>query len=114
MCLLVPWNCISSDDIVESWTMWKDLFFCAADSAIPKVQWKKSKVKHWLTDDTIHLLKMKCHLYNRMVKNPSSDVIKSRYKQLSNLVQSRTRQDTESHVSSLSSQYSNSPKPFWR
>ena len=38
----------------------------------------------------------------------------SRYKQLSILVRSRTRQDTESHVSSLSSQYSDSPKPFWR
>ena len=94
--------------------MWKDLFFCAADSAIPKVRWKKSKVKHWFTDETIHLIKMKCRLYNRMVKNPSSDFIKSKYKQLSNLVQSRTRQDTESHVSSLSSQYSDSPKPFLR
>ena len=66
--------------------MWKDLFFCAADSAIPKVKWKKFKVKHWFTDETIHLIKMKQRLYNHMVTNPSSYVIKSRYKQLSNLV----------------------------
>ena len=73
----VPWNCISSYDIDESRTMWKDLFFCAADSAIPKVRWKKSKVKHWFTDEPIHLINMKHCSYNRMVKNPSSDVIKS-------------------------------------
>ena len=48
------------------------------------------------------------------VKSPTSDVIKSRYKQISNLVRSRTRQDTEAHVSNLSKQYFDSPKPFWR
>ena len=94
--------------------MWKDLFFCAADSAIPKVQWKKSKVKHWFSYETIHLIKLKRRLYKHMVKSPTSDFIKSKYKQISNLVRSRTRQDTEAHVSNLSKQYFDSPKPFWR
>ena len=83
-------------------------------TAIPKVQWKKSKVKHWFSYETIHLIKLKHHLYKRMVKSPTSDVIKSKYKQISNLVRSRTRQDTEAHVSNLSKQYFDSPKPFWR
>ena len=109
----IPWHCIPSGDIDESWSMWKDLFFCAADSAIPKVRWKKSKVKHWFSHDTIHLIKMKRRLYNRLIKSPS-DGIKFRYKQISNLVRFKTRQDTESHVSSLSNKFFGSPKPFWR
>ena len=24
----IPWHCIPSDDIDESWSMWKDLFLC--------------------------------------------------------------------------------------
>jgi len=43
-----------------------------------------------------------------------SDEIKLKYKQISNLVRFKTRQDTESHVSSLSNKYFDSPKPFWR
>ena len=27
----VPWSCIPSDNIDVAWSMWKDLFFCAAD-----------------------------------------------------------------------------------
>ena len=63
--------------------------------------------------DTVHLIKMKRRLYNRMIKSPSDD-IKSKYKQISNLVWSKTRQNTESHISSLSNKYFDSPKPFWR
>ena len=114
----VPWNCISSDNIDEAWSLWKDLFFCAADSAIPKVRWKKSKVEHWFFHDTIHLIKVKRRLCKSMVKSPTSEVAKSKkvkVKQVSNLVRSKTRQDIETHVSNLSKQYSESPKPFsWR
>ena len=35
----VPWNCISSSDVEEAWSLWKDMFFSAADAAIPKVRW---------------------------------------------------------------------------
>ena len=90
------------------------MFFSAADAAIPKVRWKRSKMKHWFSYETIHLIRLKRRLYNRMVKSPTSDVIRSRYKYLSNLVRSRTRKDTEDYVSMLSNDYFVSPKPFWR
>ena len=44
----------------------------------------------------------------------TSDVIRSRYNYISNLVLSQTRKDTEAHVSSLSKDYFNTPKPLWR
>ena len=88
------------------------LNFGAADSAIPKIRWRKSKVKHWFSHDTVHLIKMKHRLHNCMIKSPEG--IKSRYKRISNLVRFKPRKDTELHVSSLSNKYFDSPKPFWR
>ena len=110
----VPWNCISSSDVEDAWTLWKDMFFGAVDVAVPKVRWKRPKMKHWFSYDTIHLIRLKRRLYNRMIKSPTSDVIRSRYKHMSNLVRSRTRKDTEDYISTLSRSYFVSPKPFWR
>ena len=44
----------------------------------------------------------------------TSDVIRSRYNYISNLFRSQTRKDTEEHVSSLSKDYFDTPKPLWR
>ena len=111
---LMPWNCISSSDVEEAWSLWKDMFFGAADAAIPKVRWRRSRMKHWFSYETIHLIRLKHRLYNRMIKSPTSDVIRSRYKRISNLVRSQTRKDTENYVSTLSKSYFDSPKIFWR
>ena len=46
--------------------MWKDLFFAAIDTAIPKTKWKKRKMKHWFAPDTIHLIHQKRKLYHIM------------------------------------------------
>ena len=85
----MPWNCISSSDVEEAWSLWKDMFFGAADVAISKVRWRRSKMKHWFSYDTIHLIRLKHRLYNRMVKSPTSDVLRCRYKRISNLVRSQ-------------------------
>ena len=71
-------------------------------------------MKHWFSYETIHLIRLKHRLYNQMIKSPASDMIRSRYKHISNLVRSRTRKDTEDYVSTLSKGYFDSPKPFWR
>ena len=90
------------------------MFFGAADAAIPKVRWRRSRMKHWFSYETINLIRLKHHLYNRMINSPTSDVIRSRYKCISNLVRSQTRKDTENYVSTLSKSYFDSPKIFWR
>ena len=49
----VPWNTMELAGTIESsWMLFKDLFFSAVDSVFPKVQWKKSKMKHWFSCDT--------------------------------------------------------------
>lgn len=110
----VSWDYICFDSDIESaWTCWRDLFFSVVDSEIPTIKWKKSKLKHWFSPDTICLIRVKCRLYHRM-KKINSDHLKSRYKALSNLVWFRTRQDTTSYVSSLSQLYVTNSKKFWR
>ena len=79
----LPWNCVSSSDIEEAWLLWKDMFLGAADASIPKVRWRRSKMKHWFSYETIHLIRLKRRLYNRMIKSPTSAVITSRYKCIS-------------------------------
>ena len=71
-------------------------------------------MKHWFSYETIYLIRLKHCLYNKMIKSPNSDVIKTRYKCISNLVRSKTRKDTEDYVSTLSNGYLDSPKIFWR
>ena len=90
------------------------MFFGAADAAIPKVHWRRSRMKHWFSYETIHLIRLKRRLYNQMIKSPNSDVIRFRYRCISNLVRSKTRKDTEDYILTLSKSYFDSPKIFWR
>ena len=98
----VPWSQLNFDDDIETaWTCWKDLFFAAVGSNIPKTRWKQSKVKHWFTPDTLHLIWVKRRLYCKMNHN-CSDSNKSKYKAICNLVRSNTRQDTVDYIATLS------------
>ena len=53
----LPWNTIETADSIESsWGLFKDLFFTAVDSFVPKLHWRLNKLKHWFAYDTIHLI----------------------------------------------------------
>ena len=53
----VPWDCIPLDfDIEYVWACWKDLFFSVVSATIPTVKWRQSKMKHWFSLETIHLI----------------------------------------------------------
>jgi len=74
----MPWNSISRSDVEKAWSLWRDMFFGAADAAIPKVHLRRSKMKHWFSYDTIHLIRLKRCLCNKIIKFPNSDVIRSK------------------------------------
>ena len=99
-------------DIEDAWTCWRDLFFSVVDSVVPTSKWKRTKLKHWFSEETLHLIRVKRRLYRKM-KHSNSDVVKSKYKAVNNLVRSKTRQDTADYISSLSNSYSVSAKKFW-
>ena len=46
----------------------KDLFFSAVDSVVPKVNWNKKKMKHWFSHDAIQLIFKKHRMYHRIQK----------------------------------------------
>ena len=109
----VPWDQLDfHSDIEDAWTCWKDLFFSVVDSVVPTTRWKRVKLKHWFTDETLHLIHVKRRLYRKM-KRTNSDMIKSKYKAISNLIRSKTRQDTANYISALSNSYSANAKKFW-
>ena len=69
-------------------------------------------MKHWFSSETIHLIRVKRRIYRQM-KQCGSDLLKHKYKAISNLVRSQTRKDTATHVSNLSSLHFVNSKKFW-
>jgi len=65
-----------------------------------------------VSPETLHLIRVKRRIYHQM-KQRGSDLLKCKYKAISNLVCSQTRKDTASHVSNLSTSYFVTPKKFW-
>ena len=57
----VPWDSVIDydSDIDFVWSQWRDLFLSVADSCIPKVKWRRHKMKHWFTDHTLQLIRRK-------------------------------------------------------
>ena len=93
----VPWNIIETvDDVEESWQLFKDLFWSAINTCVPRLQWRRKKLKHWFSYQTIHLICKKRRLYLRMKSfvTPSS-VLLLKYKRISNQVRRLTRLDTK-------------------
>jgi len=108
----IPWDQLDLESNIEdTWTRWKDLFFMTVDFIIPKSQWKPKKLKHWFTNDTLYLVRVKQHLYQKMKRN-NSETNCHKYKAVSNLVRSKTRQDTMDYISSLSTFISSIPV-YW-
>ena len=111
----VPWNIIEgTDDIEESWQLFKDLFMSAINVSIPRVQWRRKKLKHWFSYQTIHLIRQKRQLYLRIKSftNPSS-VLLLKYRSVSNRVRRLTRLDTTQYTEHICQQYFGNPKKFW-
>ena len=111
----VPWHIIESvSDFEESWQLFKDLFFSVLDISIPRLKWKKSKLKHWFSQETIHSVRRKRRLYLRIksLPNPSPSLL-SKYRTLSNKVRSMTRRDTKLYADRVCQDCYKNPKRFW-
>ena len=111
----IPWECTQLDvDIEENWQKWKDIFNAAVDQGFPKVPWKFSRSKNWLTRETIKTIKKKRQLY-RKAKKSGKEQYYVRYKTISNSVRQMRRQDYQLHVKEIASSLENSTnqRPLW-
>ena len=110
----VPWTCVSDcNDIEYSWSLWKDLFFAAVNECVPRVQWKRRKMKHWFSSNTISFIHKKRQLYLLKKSRPDSTAVAIRYRKISNIVRYLTRYDTKHHTLNICSDYAKNPKRFW-
>ena len=110
----MPWDAIIDydSDIDTVWSQWCDLFLSVADSCIPRVKWKRRKMKHWFSDETLHFIRQKRCVYRSLLHSPNA-FLRTRYSQLSNLVRARTRRDTQRYAQTISQSYFTAPKVFW-
>lgn len=82
----VPWNLVEQcDDFEEAWTLFKDLIFGVVDAVVPRLKWRRNKLKHWFSYATIYLIRQKHCLYSR-IKSSSSipQSLLSKYRCVSN------------------------------
>ena len=110
----VPWHIIeSTGDVEESWQLFKDLFMSAVNISVPRVQWRRKKLKHWFSYHTIHLIWQKRRLYLRIKSYTTpSPVLLRKYRSISNKVHRLTRLDTKQYSEYICHQYSRNPKKF--
>ena len=101
-------------DIEENWQKWKDIFNAAVDQCIPRVPWKFSRSKNWLTKETIKTIKKKIRLY-RKAKKSGKEQYYVRYKTISNSMRQMTRQDYQVHIEAIAAslEKSTNQRPFW-
>ena len=110
----VPWHLIeNATDIEESWQLFKDLLFSVVDMTIPSLRWKKRKLKHWFSYETIHLIRQKRRLYLRMksFSSPPTSLMR-KYRSLSNIVRGMTRRDTKIYTERICQDFSKNPRKF--
>jgi len=110
----VPWHLIeNATDIEESWQLFKDLLFSVVDMTIPRLKWRKWKLKHWFSYETIHLIRQKRHLYLRIKSSLPSPSLLHKYRSLSNIVRGMTRRDTQTYTERICQGFSKNPRKFW-
>ena len=84
--------------------------FAVVNDTIPRVWWKRSKMKCWLSPATVHLIWAKRLCYKRMKSNSA---LWSKYKHLRSEVCNMTRRDYMHYVDTIISNLYCSQKPFW-
>ena len=95
----VPWDCCFSESGVEEiWVKFKDLLFLVADQCIPKVTLRPKKSKHWLSQETLHMIRKKKHAF-KLAKRSQKDMHFRKYRVISNRVRDLTRKDHREHLS---------------
>ena len=111
----IPWSVIESAcDIEDSWLQFKDLFLTAVEVTVPRVRWRRRKLKHWFSYDTIHQIRKKRQLYLRVKSSsPPSAQLLLKYRRISNLVRCMTRSDTKLHAETICHHFHDNPRKFW-
>ena len=107
----VPWHLIeNATDIEESWQLFKDLLFSVVDMTIPSLRWKKRKLKHCFSYETIHLIRQKRRLYLRIksFSSPPTSLMR-KYRSLSDIVRGMTRRDTKTYTERIYRDFSKNP-----
>jgi len=85
----VLWGLAIDEDIDVWWSQWKNHFFAAVHDTFPQVCWQRRKMRGWLSEATMNLVRLK-HLCYRKLKKLFSPTRQAKYNILCNKVQPYT------------------------
>ena len=110
----VPWDCcFLSESVDDCWTHFKDILFSIADQCIPKIALHPRKSTHWLSEETLRLVRKNRRAY-KLARRSNNPYHLRRYKTISNLVRNQTRMDHAEHLNQITLNLSQDQRPFWR
>ena len=110
----VSWDCcFLSDSINDCWINFRDLLLSVADQCIPRAILRSKKSMHWLSRETLHLIRKKRRVYKLAKRSGKPHHFQS-YRDISNKVRSLTREDHRHHLNQITSNLQNDQRPFWR
>ena len=90
----------------------KTYFFAAVHDTVSTVQWRRKKMKSWLSSNTIKLIRLKL-LWYKTLKKMFTPFRQAKYNQLRNKVRSATRFDFKAYVDSVTENLHRGQKVFW-
>ena len=108
----VPWDLAEAEDVDVWWTQWKDLFFAVINDTVPQVCWRRRRMKVWLSEATLYLVRLKRLCY-RKLKKLFSPARQTQYNRLRNKVRAATRFDFMTYVDSITKDLHHRQKVFW-
>ena len=78
----------------------ESFFFATVQDTVAKVNWRREKMKTWLSSTTIKLIKIKRLCY-RKLKKVFTTTLQEKYNHLRNKVRSATRHDFKAYMLTL-------------
>ncbi len=91
----------------------KDLLFSVADQCIPKTSLSTRKRNHWLSEDTLRMIRKKKRPF-KLAKRSRLEKDFRKYRDISNRLRSLTTRDHRDHLEEITKDLSTDPRPFWR
>jgi hypothetical protein len=111
----VPFENAISDDIVEYWSEWKDLFLTAVNKFIPVKTIKDTNSPQWIDGKVCQLVRKKYAALKKFRQN-KSDTRRQKFRSLSQNVrvcQSLIRRKHREYLKTSESSFNKNPKIFW-
>lgn len=108
----VPFNTISTNDISEHWSCWKDLFLAAVDEHVPTKIIKDTNSPPWVDGEVRHFIRKKYSILKKYRQNRSV-ARKRKLREISQTIKCLVKKKHREYLAKIESSFTSNPKAFW-